>query len=432
MKLSADTRERIEGMMGLGFLSELQRRVYLALEARSLGRGGAAAAAEAAGVSENTVRAGLRDLEDPDVVAQRLGEGRSRRAGGGRRTATEEHPGLEQLVPGLVDDPAYGDPGRDVAYCAKSVRNVAEEASAITGAEAGGDAGAGHETVRAILVGAGYSKKGNKKCLQVGTPHPDRDAQFGHIASRIEFYLSLGLPVLSIDTKKKELLGDFVASGTEWTAPGTYVCVKDHDFADPRLGKAVPHGACDVGRNEGFVTVGNSADTAQFAMSSVQAWLDEVGRHGYPGLDRLLVLCDGGGSNSWRSRLWRLEPRLFADRNGIQVEVCHHAPGNSKSDKIERRLFSQISQISIQWRGQPPASLEVVRNLIASTTTKTGLVVRARIDRTVYERGIRVPQEVMDSLEIVRNDFHGEWNYLVRVRRTLDLGAAMPPGAVAA
>ena len=422
MRLDEATATRIGMVLGTLGLSEAQRRYYLAIEARPLGAGGAAAVARAAGAGESTVREGMRDLEgDREAVRARLEGGRSRRAGGGRKAAEEEHPGLQRLVLGIVDEATYGDPERDVAYSAKSVRNVAEEASAIMSAEEGREVGVSHETVRLVLRGAGYSPKGNKKCLQVGEPSPDRDAQFRHIASRIDYYLSAGAPVISVDTKKKELLGDYVAAGEEWTPPATYVCVKDHDYLDKLLGKAIPYGVYDVGRNEGFVNVGNSADTAQFALESIQRWWDEVGRYEYPGADRLLILCDGGGSNGYRCRLWRLSLQLFADRNRIQVEVCHYPAGNSKFNKIERRLFSQIS---IQWRGQPLTSLETVRNLIASTTTRTGLVVRATIDRTVYQRGIRVPDAVMDALSIVRHDFRGEWNYLVRVRASLDLGAA--------
>ena len=340
--------------------------------------------------------------------------GRTRRAGGGRKSRAERDPGLEQLILDYVDGSTYGDPMRDVAYTTKSVRNVADAVEAATGE------GISHETVRSILREGKYSPEGNRKCLQVGKPHPDRDGQISLISERTGWYVGEGLPAISIDAKKKELLGNHENGGREWSAKGAHIDVLDHDFMDKGLGKAVPYGVYDIGANEGYVSVGNSADTAEFCVATLQAWWDEVGKVRYPGARALLVTCDGGGSNGARCRLFKLMLQQFADRNGIMVEVHHFTPGNSKFNKIERRLFSEITK---HWRGRVLASLEVVRDLIASTTTRTGLKVRARIDRTVYQKGIKVSDQQMGTLSIVREDFHGEWNYMMLPRPVLDIAA---------
>jgi transposase len=407
MAMDEATEARIRQTLERCGLGEWQRRQYLAIEAKALGHGGVAAVARVSGASESTIRHGIRELES--------GEGRTRRPGGGRKKRTEEDPGIEQLVLDIVDGSTYGDPMRDVAYTTKSVRNVADAVEAATGESIS------HETVRSILEERKYSLKGNRKCLQVGKPHPDRDGQISLISERTGWYVGEGLPAISIDAKKKELLGNYKNGGREWSAKGAHTDVLDHDFMDRGLGKAVPYGVYDIGANEGYVSVGNSADTAEFCMATLQAWWDEVGKVRYPGARALLVTCDGGGSNGARCRLFKLMLQQFADRNGIMVEVHHFTPGNSKFNKIERRLFSEISK---HWRGKPLTSLEVVRDLIASTTTRTGLKVRARIDRTVYQKGIKVSDEQMSALSIVREDFHPEWNYMMLPRPVLDLAAA--------
>ncbi len=412
MVMDEATEARIRQTLERLQLDEWQRRQYLAIEAKALGHGGVAAVARVSGASESTIRRGIRELESGDAPEG----GRTRRAGGGRKKRTEEDPGIEQLVLDIVDGSTYGDPMREVAYTTKSVRNVADAVEAATGK------GISHETVRSILEERKYSPEGNRKCLQVGKPHPDRDGQISLIAERTRWYLEEEQPAVSIDAKKKELLGNYKNGGREWSAKGAHTDVLDHDFMNKELGKAVPYGIYDIGANEGYVSVGNSADTAEFCMATLQGWWDEVGKVRYPDARSLLVTCDGGGSNGARCRLFKLMLQQFADRNGIMVEVHHFTPGNSKFNKIERRLFSEISK---HWRGQPLTSLEVVRDLIASTTTRTGLKVRARIDRTVYPKGIKVSDEQMDALSIVREtDFHPEWNYMMLPRPVLDLAAA--------
>lgn len=424
MTVDDATAERIRSVLARLDLDEDQVRGYLAIEAQPLGHGGAAAVARAAGVSAKTVRRGLSELEGADVEPPKRrkkgGRRRVRRRGGGRKPVSETDPDLEPAIRAVVDEHTYGDPMSSKVYVNKGIRYIARRVSKTLGRKVS------HETVRRALKRMGYSLKGNKKCLQVGKAHPDRDAQFKHIAARIDWYTSQGLPVLSIDTKKKENLGQLANVGREWAGLGACVKVLDHDFPDREKGKAIPHGVYDVRLNLAFVLLGCSRDTAQFACHSLQRWLDTLGRANYGDFTKMLITCDGGGSNGVRSRLWRRELQNFADRNGIQVEICHYPPGTSKFNKIERRLFSHITRT---WRAVPLTSLELVRHLVASTTTSTGLRVTCEIDRTEYERGIKVSDAEIDSLDIVRNDFHGEWNYLVRVRPMLDLASAGLPVA---
>ena len=403
MELDAPTIQRIETVLPM--LDESQRRRYLAAEANSLGRGGVGAVARAAGVSQSTVSAGRRELADPSTVP----EGRVRRPGGGRKPVEEEQPGIAEALERLVDGDSYGDPSNPLRWTTRSLRNL-------SGALAAEGFRASHAKVGQMLESMGFSLQSNRKNLQVGEPHPDRDAQFRHINARSAGAMAEGLPVVSVDCKKKELVGGFANGGREWAPKGSPAQVLDHDFALPGLGKAAPYGVYDVGADEGWVSVGVSADTAQFAVASLQSWWDEMGRARYPRAARLLVVCDGGGSNSSRSRLWKLELQGFCDRNGLEVEVCHLPPGTSKWNKVEHRLFAQISK---NWRGRPLVSLEVIVSLIASTTTSKGLEVRCAVDPAVYERGIRVSDEEMDAIEIDRNEFHGEWNYAIRPRQGL-------------
>lgn len=405
MEIDDATRKRIETVLPM--LDESQARRYLAAEAESLGYGGVTAVAEAAGVSRATVTAGKRELADPSSVP----EGRVRREGGGRKAAEESQPGLREALARLVEDDTYGDPSNPLTWTTKSLRNLSDEL-------ASEGFGASHSKVGRMLESMGFSLQGNRKNLQVGEPHPDRDAQFRHLNGRCAAMLADGLPVVSVDCSKTELVGDFANGGREWRPKGSPAQVLDHDFALPGKGKAAPYGVYDVAANEGWVSVGVSSDTAQFAASSLQTWWDQMGKARYGGSPRLLVCCDGGGSNSSRSRLWKLELQRFCDRNSMEVEVCHLPPGTSKWNKVEHRLFAQISK---NWRGRPLVSLEVIVSLIASTTTSTGLEVRCAVDPTTYERGIRVTDEEMGSIDIVRDDFHGDWNYVIRPRPQLDL-----------
>ena len=405
MEIDDATRKRIETVLPM--LDESQRRRYLAAEADSLGRGGLSAVAALAGVSKSTVSAGRRELADPSSVP----EGRVRREGAGRKPVEEAQPGIREALGRLVDAESYGDPEVPLRWTTKSLRNLASEL-------ASEGFSVSHEKVGQLLESMGFSLQRNQKNLQVGEPHPDRDAQFRHLNGRVAAMQAAGLPVVSVDCKKKELVGNFANGGREWRPKGSPTQVLDHDFALPGEGKAAPYGVYDVAANEGWVSVGVSADTAQFAVSSLQTWWDQMGKARYEGSPRLLVCCDGGGSNSSRSRLWKLELQRFCDRNSMEVEVCHLPPGTSKWNKVEHRLFAQISK---NWRGRPLESLEVIVSLIESTTTRSGLEVRCAVDGREYERGIRVGDDEMGSIDIVRDDFHGEWNYVIRPRPQLDL-----------
>lgn len=400
MEIDAATRKRIGTVLPM--LDESQGRRYLAAEAESLGRGGLTAVAALAGVSRATVSAGRRELDDPGSVP----EGRVRREGAGRKPIERSQPGIAEALGRLVDAESYGDPEVPLRWTTKSLRRLAGELRSE-------GFSVSHAKVGQMLGSMGFSLQRNRKNLQVGEPHPDRDAQFAHISDRVAGMLAQGLPVAGVDCKKKELVGNFANGGGEWRPRGAPTQALDHDFELPGLGKAAPYGVYDVARNEAWVSVGVSADTAQFAVSALRAWWDQMGRARYDGASRLLVCCDGGGSNSSRSRLWKLELQGFCDRSGMEVEVCHLPPGTSKWNKVEHRLFAQISK---NWRGRPLESLEVIVSLIAPATTSTGLEVRCAVDPATYERGIRVADEEMDAIDIVRDEFHGEWNYVIRPR----------------
>lgn len=400
MGIDAATRKRIGAVLPMP--GESQGRRYLAAEAESLGRGGLTAVAALAGVSRATVSAGRRELDDPGSVP----EGRVRREGAGRKPIERYRPGVAEALGRLVDAESYGDPEVPPGWATKSLRRLAGELRSE-------GLSAGHAKVGQMLGSMGFSPRRNRKNLQVGEPHPDRDAQFAHISDRVAGMLAQGLPVAGVDCKKKELVGNFADGGGEWRPRGAPTQAPGHDFELPGLGRAAPYGACDVARNEAWVSVGVSADTAQFAVCALQAWWDQMGRARYDGASRLLVCCDGGGSSPGRSRLWKPGPRGFCDRSGMEVEVCHLPPGTSKWNKAGHRLFAQISK---RWRGRPPGSLEAMVSLIAPATTSTGLEVRCAVDPATYERGIRVADGEMDAIDIVRDEFHGEWNYVIRPR----------------
>lgn len=410
MEIGDATRKRIETL--LPRLNEADRRMYLAAEAESLGRGGIGAVAEVAGVSRNTVAAGARDLAlgaPPDARGARV-----RRAGGGRKAVEEAQPGITEALLGLVDDSSYGDPENPLRWTTRSLRNLAD-------ALRGQGFSVSHEKVGQLLEEQGFSLQRNRKRMQVGREHPDRDAQFKHINRRVRRLQAEGCPVVSLDCKKKELVGRFANPGSEWRPRGAPVEVLDHDFALPGKGKAAPYGVYDVSENEAWVSVGISRDTARFAVNTLQTWWDEMGRERYEGCARLLLCCDGGGSNSSRSRLWKRELQFFCDRNGLEVEVCHYPPGTSKWNKIEHRLFSQISK---NWRGRPLESVEAIVSLIAATTNDGGLKVRCDVDTRTYEAGVKVTDDEMESLDLERNGWHGDWNYVIRPRAQLPLGEA--------
>ncbi|MGH9043196.1 MAG: ISAzo13 family transposase [Acidimicrobiia bacterium] len=384
-------------------LNERQRRLVVGAEAKALGRGGVTVAARAAGVSRPTVAKALGELAEPPVEIAPM---RSRRAGGGRKRAVARDPGLVEALEALVDPESRGDPESPLRWTCKSTRQLA-------GALCEAGHPVSHVRVADILHGLGYSLQGNVKTRE-GKQHPDRDAQFQYINKTVKARLRRGLPVLSVDTKKKELVGEepgYKNGGQEWQPKATPVEVGVHDFPDPAVGKAVPYGVYDVGANAGWVLVGSDADTAAFAVQALRRWWDKVGCDAYPDADKLLLCADAGGSNSYRTRLWKTELSALATETGLTVTVCHFPPGTSKWNKIEHRLFSMIT---MNWRGRPLTSHEVIVELIGATTSKTGLKVQAELDRGVYPKGIKVSDAELAAAGVRPHKFHGEWNYDLR------------------
>jgi hypothetical protein len=382
----------------LPHLNERQRRLLLAAEAQSLGRGGISLVARAAKVSRPSIHKGLRELEG---TPQAL-EGRARRPGAGRKRLKEKDPGLVTALESLVDPDTRGDPMSPLRWTCKSTRQLAETLT-------GQGHPVSHRVVGELLREANYSLQANAKRLE-GASHPDRDAQFRYINERVKSFSAEGLPVVSVDAKKKELVGPFKNGGREWQPKGEPEVVRVHDFPDPKLGKAIPYGIYDVGRNAGWVTVGTDHDTAGFAVACLRRWWQVVGVVVYPRADRLLICADGGGSNGYRVRLWKVELQRFATEAGLQVTVCHLPPGTSKWNKIEHRLFSHIS---LNWRGRPLVSHEVIVELIGATTSRQGLHIKAELDTGVYPTGLKVTDEEMAAVHVAPHGFHGEWNYTI-------------------
>jgi hypothetical protein len=379
----------------LPHLDERQRRLLLAAEARSLGRGGITRVSRASGVSRPTITKALRELEDP------LGSpGRVRQAGAGRKRLRDRDPALLVELEALVEPESRGDPMSPLRWTCKSTRQLADDLT-----RRGHPVS--HTVVAELLHQADYSLQGNVKVLE-GAQHPDRDAQFRYLSEQIKAFLALGLPVISVDAKKKELIGTFKNGGREWRPKGEPEKVNVHDFPDPKVGKAIPYGIYDVGRNAGWVNVGQDHDTASFAVASLRRWWQAIGSKVYPGAKRLLICADGGGSNGYRIRLWKVELQALADETGLEVVVCHLPPGTSKWNKIEHRLFAHIS---MNWRGRPLVSHEVVVQLIGATTTREGLQVQAELDSGEYPTKVKVSDAEMAALRITPHSFHGEWNY---------------------
>jgi transposase len=348
-------------------------------------------------VSRPTITAGLRELGRSNTSTERV-----RRAGGGRKKLREHTPEIVAELERLVDPDTRGDPMSPLRWTCKSTRQLA---GALT--ERGYPVS--YFVVAELLHELGYSLQANVKTLE-GTAHPDRDAQFGYLNEQVKVFLADGLPVISVDTKKKELIGAFKNGGQEWQPKGQPERVNVHDFPDPKVGKAIPYGIYDVGRNTGWVNVGQDHDTASFAVESLRRWWRKVGAATYPTADRLLICADSGGSNGYRIRLWKVELQGFATETGLQVVVCHLPPGTSKWNKIEHRLFSHIS---MNWRGRPLVSHEVVVDLIGATTTRQGLQVEAELDRGAYPTKVKVSDEDMAGLQVTPHEFHGEWNYTI-------------------
>jgi hypothetical protein len=378
---------------------ERRRRLWAAAEVSSHGPGGVGAVVRATGISEDTVRRGLAELES----GERVEPGQVRRPGGGRRPLTEHDPTLLADLERLVDPVTRGDPESPLRWTSKSLVKLAGALREM-----------GHEvsdrSVGKLLKGLNYSLQGNRKARE-GAEHPDRDAQFQFINATATAALAAGQPVISVDTKKKELVGNYKAVGREYEPSGQPVEVSTHDFPDKRLGKAVPFGVYDLGRDEGFVSVGISADTAQFSVAAIRAWWEQFGRERYPDAQRLTITADCGGSNGNRTRLFKTELQAFADDSGLELELRHFPPGTSKWNKIEHRLFSYIGQ---NWRGKPLISHQVIIELIAATTTSTGLKVYARLDENDYAKGLKVTDRELAAVNITRHDWHPEWNYCIR------------------
>jgi len=389
-------------------LSERQRRLLLGAEARELGWGGVSAVARTMGVDRSTVAAGVGELAAPVEIA----EGRSRRPGGGRKAATVADPGLSAALDCLIDPVTRGDPCSPLRWTAKSTRTLAE---ALT--EAGHPVSP--ETVGGLLRGAGYSLQANSKTRE-GRQHPDRDAQFRHIHETARRFLRAADPVLSVDTKKKELVGadpGFKNGGREWQPAGAPEKVGVHDFPDPMVPKAVPYGIYDLAANTGWVSVGTDGDTAAFAVETLRRWWSAVGATRYPKTRRLLVCADAGGSNGYRVRLWKVELARLATETGLAITVCHFPPGTSKWNRIEHRLFAHIT---MNWRGRPLTSHQAVVELIGATRTRAGLTVQAELNTNSYPRGIKVTDSDMAAMkpQLKPHTFHGEWNYTLRPKST--------------
>ncbi|GAA3464265.1 transposase [Saccharothrix longispora] len=382
----------------LPHLDERQRRLLLAAEARVLGHGGIRLVARAAGVREATVSLGVTELESGEAPL-----GRVRRPGGGRKRVADLDAGLRPALLALVEPDVRGDPMSPLRWTTKSTRKLAAELTA-----------RGHrisaDTVADLLREEGFSLQSNAKTLE-GKQNPDRDAQFRYLNEQVKNHQAAGQPVVSVDTKKKELVGQYENAGREWRPGGDPVKVDTHDFPDTTLGKAVPYGIYDLAANTGWVNVGTDHDTAAFAVESIRRWWKTAGRNIYPQAGRLLITADAGGSNSYRTRAWKAELAALAVETGLTITVCHFPPGTSKWNTIEHRL---LSHITMNWRGRPLTSHEVIVNTIAATTTRTGLTVHAELDTGTYDTGVRVSDGQMDALPLDRHEWHGDWNYTLR------------------
>jgi len=382
-----------------GELSERTRRRWAAVEAVSLGRGGISVVSAATGLAHSTIRRGIRELDTGETPPG----GRQRRAGAGRKRAEVVDAGLTAALERLVEPESRGDPQSPLRWTCKSTRRLAEELTAQKHP-------VGPTKVRQLLKEAGYSLQANRKTCE-GKSHPDRDAQFRYINRRVKAQQRRGQAAISVDTKKKETLGNLKNSGQTWRPKGKPREVDTHDFPDPRKGKAVPYGVYDLHHNEAWVSVGVSSDTAEFAVESIRCWWKRLGRRRIRQATRLLITADSGGSNSSRNRLWKVELQKLSDQIGLEIEVCHFPPGTSKWNKIEHRLFCHVTR---NWQGRPLETYEVVVSLIGSTTTKTGLKVYAELDANTYEKGRQVSDEQLANVNIKRSRFHGEWNYVIR------------------
>jgi transposase len=399
MKEEAAIKRRFEQVAGK--LNERARRLVAASEAMALGWGGISAVSRATGLSRKAISHGIKELQEEEG----RGEGRIRRTGGGRKSTVSKDASLREDLERLVESVTRGDPESPLRWTCKSLRKLAEDLR-----KRGHQVS--HELVSQLLHELGYSLQANRKTRE-GGDHPDRNAQFEHVNAQAEVFLAAGEPVVSVDAKKKELVGDFKNPGREWAPQGQPEEVRVYDFPIAGLGRATPYGVYDLGQNAGWVNVGMDHDTAAFAVESIRRWWAGVGQHQYPEAKRLLISADGGGSNGSRVRLWKWELQQLADETGLTITVCHLPPGTSKWNKIEHRLFAWISQ---NWRGKPLTSYAVILQLIAATMTEAGLTVQCQLDTHSYPTGRKISDEEMATLSIWPDSFHGEWNYTILPR----------------
>jgi len=388
-----------------GHLNERQQRLLTAAVADALGYGGISTLSRITGMSRTTITSGHKELKD----SEELYEGKVRKKGGGRKKIRDKDQTLMDDLESLIEPVTRGDPESPLRWSCKSTRKLAEELG-----QTGHDVS--HVTLSTLLSELGYSLQGNKKTIE-GASHPDRNAQFEYINRMTQEYQQKGQPVISVDTKKKELVGNFKNGGRELRPEGDPEKVLVHDFKIEELGKVNPYGIYDIAHNYGWVNVGTDNDTAAFAVESIRRWWNPMGQTVYPEAGKLLITADSGGSNGYRIRLWKTELQKLADENGLEISVCHFPPGTSKWNNIEHRLFAFITQ---NWRGKPLVSHEVIVNLISATTTRKGLQVECQLDRSSYPKGIKIPDEMMEQINIIRSDFHGEWNYTIIPRDVLD------------
>ena len=382
-------------------LNERQRRLLVGAEAQALGYGGIAILSEITGISVPTIRRGIAELNSKSKKFEGI-----RSKGAGRKRSVDRNPHLTKIIQDIIEPETRGDPESSLRWTCKSVRNIADalknEKCVVS-----------HQTVASILRELEYSLQGNRKTKE-GENHPDRNRQFAYINKIAKEALLLKNPVISVDTKKKELIGNYKNNGKEWNSKGNPKEVNGHDFPGPKVPKALPYGVYDIADNNGWVNIGITSDTAEFAVESIRQWWKRMGNKRYPESKSLLIFADAGGSNGYRSRLWKKEIQKFANEQRLNITICHFPPGTSKWNKIEHRLFSFIS---INWRGKPLLTYQVIVNLISSTTTKTGLTVKARLDKRKYKKGIKVTDSEMKEIKLTRHSFHGEWNYTINFCR---------------
>jgi len=384
-------------------LDERSKRCWAAVEAQALGWGGVTRVAEATGLSRATIKAGIAELQAKGST-KHAGEStkRIRRPGGGRKRLVEQYPGLVRELEAMVEPATRGDPQSPLRWTCKSTQRLADALN-----EKGYPIS--ERKVAELLHALDYSLQANRKANEL-SKHPDRNAQFEYINEQVKAFQARQQPIISVDAKKKELVGDFKNAGQEWQPKGRPEQVRVYDFANKELGKAIPYGVYDVTHNEGWVSVGVDHDTAEFAVASIRRWWQHMGALIYPDARELLIIADGGGSNGSRTRLWKRELQKLANVTGLQVSVCHFPPGTSKWNKIEHRMFAHITQ---NWRGRPLSTHEVIVNLIGSTTTRKGLRIKAELDTQRYEKGIKVSEREMEEINLTRFKFHGEWNYQI-------------------